>query len=112
MYTIVEIHNYQSDGSDRLSQKSVRELLGIQQRSTLIENVKVLKNLGLKSPTGQSFTWEDVYELLALQSFCNLRRRSTLFTRKMYTVIRKGGIEKIKTVLSSFEIDLINVLRK
>ncbi len=106
MYTIVEIHNYASEGSQRLSKKTVRQLLGIQQRSTLIENVKVLKSLGLKSPTGQAFTWEDVYELLALQSFCNLRRGSTLFTRKMYAVIRKGGIEKIKTVLTSFGIDL------
>lgn len=106
MYTIVEIHNYQSEGSQRLSKKTVRQLLGIQHRSTLIENVKVLKSLGLKSPTEQAFTWEDIYELLALQSFCNLRRGSTLFTRKMYAVIRKGGIEKVQTVLSSFDIDL------
>ncbi len=106
MMTIVEIHDYQSDESDRLSKKTVRQLLKIQQRSTLIENVKVLKSLGLKSPTGQAFTWEDVYELLALQSFCNLRRGSTLFTRKMYAIIRKGGIEKVQTVLSSFGIDL------
>lgn len=105
MYTIVEIHNYQSEGSQKLSKKIVRQLLGIQHRSTLIENVKVLNSLGLKSP-GHSFTWEDVYELLALQSFCNLRRGSTLFTRKMYTVIRKGGIEKVQTVLGSFGIDL------
>ncbi|MEL7037763.1 MAG: hypothetical protein AAFO04_19370 [Cyanobacteria bacterium J06592_8] len=103
--TVYEIKHYRVNGTQRFSKMQVRKILGMRQKSTLINNVKALKQAGLKF--SNSFTWEDIYELLALTLYVNIKRGDTVtFTRKMYAIIRQSGIENVKTVLSSFGIDL------
>ncbi|MCG5062176.1 MAG: hypothetical protein KA714_30480 [Limnoraphis sp. WC205] len=110
--TVYEIKHYQVNGQERFSKLQTRKLLGIRHRDTLIKNVAYLKKAEVNL-SGTVFTWDDIYELLALHLYLNINRGDTVtFTRKMYTIIRQSGMENVKTVLSSFDIDLDQIFEE